>query len=259
MNEKLNLQKQVEPLIRKAGEILLSFYGKQLTKKYKPHHGFATEADLASEKFLIEELGKVLPEASFFAEESGKSGNHESDYCWVIDPLDGTTNFAHQLPYFCVSIALTHNDVPIFGMIYQPLEDELFWAQKGKGAYLNGKKISVSHPTQLEKTLFVVGFPYHRGARYDHLLERVKRVRKQTYTFRYFGAAALDQVYVAAGRLDASILENLAWWDIAAGMIIIQQAGGIVTTFENKQVTPDFGTYVSASPEMHKQMLELLK
>ncbi len=258
IHDSLDLQKKVEPIIRKAGEILLSFYGKKLTKKYKPQHGFATEADLASEKFLIEELGKVLPQASFFAEESGRSGT-PNEYCWVIDPLDGTTNFAHQLPYFCVSIALTHNEVPIFGMIYQPLEDELFWGQKGKGSYLNNNKISVSHPMQLEKTLFVVGFPYHRGPRYDHLLERVKRVRKKTYTFRYFGAAALDQVYVAAGRLDASILENLAWWDIAAGMIIIEQAGGIVTTFANKSVTPEFVTYLSGGAEMHKQMLELLK
>jgi len=258
VHNSLDLQKQVEPIIRKAGEILLSFYGKKLTKNYKPQHGFATEADLASEKFLIEELGKILPQASVFAEESGKSGK-ANEYCWVIDPLDGTTNFAHQLPYFCISIALTQNDVPIFGMIYQPLEDELFWAQKGKGAYLNGNTISVSHPKKLEKTLFVVGFPYRRGPRYDHLLERVKRVRKQTYTFRYFGAAALDQVYVAAGRLDASILEDLAWWDIAAGMIIIQEAGGVVTTFDNQPITPDFKTYLSAGSEMHMQMLEMLK
>lgn len=253
----IDLQKQVEPIIRKAGEILLSFYGKNLIKHYKPQHGFATEADLASEKFLIEELGKVLPQASFFAEESGKSGK-PNEYCWVIDPLDGTTNFAHQIPYFCISIALTHNDVPIFGMIYQPLEDELFLAQKDKGAYLNNQKISVSHPNQLEKSLFVVGFPYNRGIHYDHLLERVKRVRAHSYSFRYFGAAALDQAYVAAGRLDASILEDLAWWDIAAGMIIIQEAGGVVTTFDNKLVTPEFVTYVSGSPEMHEQMISLL-
>src|SRR3989304_6616926 len=157
---KRNWHARLEPILRHAGEILLSYWGKPLTRQEKPDSGFVTEADLASEKYLVEALKRLLPTADFYTEENGKFGSNDSGYQWVIDPLDGTTNFAHGIPYFCISVALVYHDKPVCGAIYAPLQDEFFFAQEGKGAFLNDRAIQVSAPKPLSEALVAVGLPY---------------------------------------------------------------------------------------------------
>ena len=256
--EGIDLIKRVGPIVRDAGSIILSYFHKKLTRNEKGENGFVTEADLASEKFLINELKKITPEASFFAEESGKTEKGNS-YCWVIDPLDGTTNFAHEIPYFCISVALTYNDNPIFGMIYQPLLDELFYAQEGKGAYCNGRPIHVSSPAGLDKCFLGMGVPYIKDERFEKLLRRGWTIAQKSYAMRTFGAVALDLANVACGRLDGALFENLGWWDVAAGIVIIREAGGKITDFEGKPLDPGYKSCLAASLPMHKELLQLCR
>jgi len=250
---KEGLQESVEIIVRQAGAIVLSYYHKKLDWNDKPGHGFVTQADIASEKFLIEELSKVLPEAGFFAEESGKQGS--TDYCWVIDPLDGTTNFAFGIPYFCISVALVKNNVPLLGVIYDPLSEELFSAVQGKGATLNGQKIEVAQNRQLNKSLLLVGFPYAKGKAFMHVLQNLEEISPRSYAFRHMGAIALDQAYVAAGRADGLFFEDLAWWDVAAGILLIKEAGGVVTTYQNEAIKPGYTSFVAANPAFHADLL----
>jgi len=249
-------QELLQPIMKEAGRIIVSYFDKKLTRTEKDKSGFVTEADLASEEYLINQLGLLLPEASFVAEESGKLGS--GDYCWVIDPLDGTTNFAHHIPYFCISVALTYRDKPIVGAIYQPLLDELFYAQQGKGATLNGETIRVNPEEELSRTIMAVGFPYAKNKQFMELLEGVQRVLPQTHSLRYCGAVALDLAYVAAGRLDGAFFEGLGWWDVAAGIILIEEAGGRATDFQGQQVGPSYVSFVAANRHMHEKLLPLL-
>ena len=254
-----NLHSQVDPIIRKAGQIVLGFFRKPLKSQIKAEHGsIVTEADLASEKFLIAELGQIIPQACFFAEESGKSGG-KSEYCWVIDPLDGTTNFAHGLDYFGISVALTHHGKPIFGAIYRPVTDELFWAQEGQGAFLNGQKIAVSAKSGLEGALFSASSPYGRGKTFENAVQIREKVRRKSYGLRNFGSAAVDIAMVAVGRLDGAFFEDLGWWDVAAGMVIVQEAGGIATNYEGGTVDSEYRTFMVANKEVHKELLSLIK
>jgi len=248
-----NLVQLVEPIIRKAGDIVLSYYQKTLVWKEKKDKGFVTEADIASEEYLISALRKVLPEAAFFAEESGVQGN--SDYRWVIDPLDGTTNFAYAIPYFCISVALTYRDIPIFGIIYLPLTDELFYAEKGKGAFLNGNRINVAQERPLQKSLLLVGFPYAKGEAFLSVFNHLRAISQHTYAFRHLGAIAVDLAYVACGRADGVFFEDLAWWDVAAGILLIEEAGGKVSTYENENVTPLYRSFIAANDTLHAHLL----
>ncbi len=257
---KKNWQKLLEPIIKEAGDILLSYYQTPLVRHEKKEHGkeygFVTKADLASEKFLIEQLSGLLTKASFLAEESGKSGS--GDHCWVIDPLDGTTNFAHKLPYFCISVALTYKEQPIVGAIYQPTTKEFFYAEQGKGAFLNGQKIYVSSPTRFDQAMVAISLPYDREKRKE-LVHSAERIAKEAYAIRHYGAIALDLAYVACGRMDGVFFTNLAWWDVAAGMCLIEQAGGIVTDFKGKPVRPDYTTCIAGGKMVHSHVMSLLK
>ena len=226
----------------------------------KKDQGFVTQADLESERYIIQELKKVMPEAAFFAEESGKTGS--GDYCWVIDPLDGTTNFSFGIANFAISIALTHNDKPVFGMIFDPVHDELFWACQGSGAYVKSKgetkPISVSGQTDLSKALILLGVPYAKDAQFEYVVSRATEIIKEVFAFRHLGAAALDQVLVACGRADGMFLTNLGWYDVAAGLLIIQEAGGKVSTFEGTEVGPEYKSYVAGNLVIHQKLREHL-
>jgi len=253
------LKAQVEPIIKQAGDILLKYFSRsdRLDRRTKKGAGFVTEADLASEKFLIEELSRVVPEAAFCAEESGISG--DSQFCWVIDPLDGTTNFAHGLPHFCISIALTDNDEPIFGMIYNPVLKELFWAQKGGGACLNGKKVQTTNPAEFDQSLLVVGFPYKGiDGEYAKFMDHVAEIGPKAYTFRNLGAAALDLAYVACGRFDGIFCSRMAWWDFAAGSLLVNESGGQITDFEGRELGRDSKSFAAGGSRVHKALLEFL-
>lgn len=270
-----DLKSQVEPIIKQAGEILLSYFSraKHLDRRTKNGAGFFTEADIASETFLIEELSKIMPDASFYAEESGVSGS--SRFCWVIDPLDGTTNFAHGLPHFCISVALTDNDEPILGMIYNPVLKELFWAQKGGGAWLarrgprkpsvetgvdgDDQKIQVTSPAAFDQSLLVVGFPYKGlDGEYVKFMEYVTEIGPKAYSFRQFGAAALDLAYVACGRFDGIMCSRMAWWDFAAGSLLVTESGGQITDFEGRLLGKSSESFAAGSKLVHEQLLRFL-
>lgn len=259
MHKELDLVKAVTPIIQGAGSIVLSYFNTALDRKEKDgDHGFVTQADLESESYLIKHLGAIIPGASFFAEESGKTGNTSMGYCWVIDPLDGTTNFAHGLPYFCISVALTLDNEPIFGMILQPITQELFYAVRGCGAYLNGKPIKVSG-APFAKGVIGLGLPYAKDDTFDYLLKRTLTIARESYAIRHLGAVALDAANVASGRLEGMFFENLGWWDVAAGMLIVQEAGGMVTDFQGKTVNPAYKSFIAGAPVIHKRLAELLK
>lgn len=221
----------VEPIIKKAGEILLSHFNKPLQSRQKSRYNLVSDADLESEQFLKEQLAIVEPRASFFAEESGKDGDADTnDYCWVIDPLDGTTNFVFGVPYFCISVALTYKQVPLAGFIYNPLGGDFFYAEKGKGAFLNGRQLRVAAENQLD--FLLISFAYIEPQKYLAILTRLAEcITTTSYAVRQLGAAALDLAHVAAGRIDGFVFQELSWWDFAAGSLIVHEAGGIVTDF----------------------------
>ena len=252
-----SLQKPLRIVLKKAGSLLLSYWGKPMIAEHKKDAGFVTQADLDSEQFLMEELNKLMPESDFWAEESGQSGLNNNGYRWVIDPLDGTTNFARHLPYFCISVALTHHDEPIIGAIYQPLQDEFFYAEKGTGATLNGHPISVSHPEYFKQALIAFGLSYRQEKR-PKLIEATQVVLMKARGVRHFGAAALDLANVACGRFDGVMFSYLSWWDIAAGILLISEAGGKSSSFSGVPLKPDFTTCMAGGPFVYDQLHKLL-
>ncbi|MCF7899894.1 inositol monophosphatase [Candidatus Babeliales bacterium] len=244
---------QVEGIIKEAGELLCSYFTKTVERNVKSDGSFATEADIASEKFLIQKLAPLIKDAGFIAEESGEK--KAPVYNWVIDPLDGTTNFAQGLPYFCISVALTKNDIPLFGVIYQPLLKEYFYALQGCGAFLNGKKIAVSNRKKIDESIVIVATPYVKSKEF---FKSMNSVEHKVYTFRTFGAAALDQAYCAAGRADIVMFQDLSWWDVAAGMLIIQEAGGVASTFQKGLITPQYRTFIGGNQDLRDIFLKLI-
>jgi myo-inositol-1(or 4)-monophosphatase len=253
------LAPQVEPIIRQAGQILLGYFRRPIEITTKDKFGsLVTEADLASEKYLIHELGKLMPEAAFFAEESGKNGKSNAEFRWVIDPLDGTTNFARGLDYFSISIALTQHDIPQFGMIYRPVTDELFWASQGAGAFLNGAPISVSKVSQVADSVVVAALPYGRDEGFEECMSIWNRVAEQSLGIRKFGSAALDAAQLACGRVDGVFHEQLGWWDIAAAMVIVTEAGGLVSTYQGGILDPLYTTFLAANPSIYTPLQEII-
>jgi len=248
----LLISKEVEKAAQEAGRILLTYYEGELSRSYKGDGSFATQADIAAEQHLIKALQPLVPGAGFYAEESGiVAGN---DYAWVIDPLDGTTNFAHGVPYFCTAIALTYKQEPVLGVIYQPLLKHLFSAQKGNGAYLNGERISVLSETRLTESLLAVWFDTGEAS-----FALGKEMPSSQFSFRNPGAGALDLAYCAAGRFDACFYQGAYWWDYAAGALLIEEAGGKVSTFHGERVNPGNRTFVGGNEPIFTQLSPILR
>ncbi|MGA9531601.1 MAG: inositol monophosphatase family protein [Anaerolineales bacterium] len=219
---------------RGAGEILLAGYGhvRQIETKSSVVD-LVTEHDLASEAFLLGQIQSTYPQDAFLAEESGQRGS--GAYSWVIDPLDGTTNFAHGLPLFAVSIACLLEGQPILGVVYAPAIDELFTASESSSAQLNGSSIHVSEQDNLDSALMVTGFPYDVRTRVDNNLGHYRDFALRTQGVRRFGSAALDLCYVAAGRFDGYWEVETQPWDYSAGALIVRQAGGTVTQMDGRR------------------------
>jgi len=216
-----------------------------------------TGADLAAEKYITREISRSYPDHSILAEESSLHDNH-SEFRWVVDPLDGTTNFAHRFPFYCVSIGLEYRGEMIVGAIYDPERRELFSACKGGGARLNGKNIRVSSTRSLEKALLATGFPYDIGSSREDNLKQFNRFAKVARGIRRAGSAALDLCYLACGRFDGFWELKLHPWDTAAGKIIVEEAGGKFTDFAGEKYSI-YGKYMMASNgRIHRQMLEIL-
>lgn len=222
----------------------------------KGKNDFVTEVDKNAEGIIISVIKNAYPEHAFLAEESGQEG--ENDYLWIIDPLDGTTNFLHGFPHFSVSIALQNKGVLEQAVIYDPLKQELFTASKGKGAQLNNRKIRVSIKKTLDGALLGTGFPYNNESVMQQFIESYKNLFPNVAGIRRAGVASLDLAYVACGRLDGFWEFNLRPWDIAAGALIIQEAGGINAELTGGADYMETGNIISANPKMIKAMLKVL-
>jgi myo-inositol-1(or 4)-monophosphatase len=243
---------------RKAGLILKSRLGKKRKIGFKGAINLVTEMDILAEKIIISEIQKHFPEHNILAEEE-PTREKDSTLRWIIDPLDGTTNYAHGFPVFCVSIALAKNEYPILGVVFDPTRDELFLAEKGKGASLNGRKIKVSAQTDLSRSLLATGFPYDLRESSINNFDHFQNFALRAQAVRRAGSAALDLCYVAAGRFDGFWEMKLAPWDVAAGSLIVAEAGGIVSNFQGKPPGLNGSHILATNGKIHKAMLRIVK
>jgi myo-inositol-1(or 4)-monophosphatase len=243
---------------RRAGSVInrASLDGADLQVRAKQVNDFVTQVDRSAEQAVIETIRKAYPGHAFLAEESGASG--QAEYEWIIDPLDGTTNFIHGFPQYAVSVALRHRGALAHGVVYDPARNELFTASKGRGAYLNDRRIRVSRCAKLQDALVGTGFPFKELGRVDLYLKQLRTLMASTSGIRRAGAAALDLAYVACGRLDAFWEMGLSPWDMAAGTLLIQEAGGLVGDLEGEQSFLASGDVCAATPKVFPALLEAL-
>lgn len=243
--------------LRAAGRIIKAGSQKQFTIRKKGELNLVTVYDLAAEKAILSIIKKNFPDHSILTEESKPSGNSSSR--WIIDPLDGTTNFAHGFPAACTSIAFEEKGKVILGGVYDPFRKELFFAQKGKGAFLNGKKIRVSKTPKLSEALVCTGFPYDRKQHMDEYMPIFRDFKMNVQGLRRMGAAALDLCYVACGRFDGYWELKLQPWDKAAGMLMIAEAGGKLTDFSGNPLTLTGLQNLVSNRLIHADMLSVIK
>src|SRR5579859_168859 len=234
---------------RKAARGLLRDFGEveQLQVSQKGPGDFVTAADHRVEKALRAELTKARPDYGLLLEESGHIEGKDPHNMWVVDPLDGTTNFLHSIPHFAISIGLVRNGEPIAGVIYQPLTDELFWAEKGAGAFVNDRRLRVSARRNLADAVIATGLPFRENDNRPRYLASLSAVMAATAGVRRFGSAALDLAYVAAGRYDGYWEFGLSPWDIAAGLIILRESGGYVSEVEGGHDMMKSGNLLAAN------------
>ena len=242
----------------KGGDTLIRSLNKleRLKVDVKARNDFVSDADRIAERAVIDEIQKHYPEHAILAEESGQQG--DSDYVWVIDPLDGTTNFLHRFPVFAVSIAVLHKGRIEHGVVYDPMRQELFTASRGEGAQLDGRRIRVSKHTTLDHALIGTGFPFRDGGMtIEPYLRMLQKAIASTSGVRRAGSAALDLCYVAAGRLDAYWETGLAPWDLAAGTLIVREAGGIVSGLDGSENFLDAGHVLCGNPKIYAGIAKL--
>ena len=240
-----------------AGKIIRQNYGKHIDLHYKAGMDFVTDIDLKAEKIIISTIKKNYPGHSVYGEESGFD-KKESNFLWIIDPLDGTTNFTMSNPFFNTAIALVKDNEVIVGVVYNPLMDELFYAEKGKGTYLNGKKILVNGKSDLSKS--VVTF-CHGSKKIAHIKRTTKIYSKMKLIAnhtRQLGAAALELAHVACGRTVCFYMNNMNAYDVAAGSLLVEEAGGKVTNFENKKFTINSIDIFASNGKVHKKVLDVI-
>jgi myo-inositol-1(or 4)-monophosphatase len=245
---------------REAGALLQEFTQRGFDVAHKGRINLVTEADLASEKHIIELIRQHYPTHQIVAEESWDNRHASQDnYAWIIDPLDGTTNFSHGFPCYAVSIGIEHKGQSVAGVIYDPTRDELFAAERGAGATLNGERIRVSEVATLEKALLVTGFPYDVRERMDEYIPAWVEFLKQAQAVRRLGAAAIDMAYVANGRMDGFWEHGLNAWDTAAGWVIIEEAGGRITQLDGTPFDNFKPSMLCTNALIHDDMLAVLK
>jgi len=242
----------------RAGDILRHYWGKTHTIEKKGAINLVTEADLASERAIIRLFRTAFPEHTVLAEESGISLGSDA-HEWIIDPLDGTTNYAHSLPEFSVSIAFAHEGKLHFGLVLNPVTEELFCGATGHGATLNDLPIHVSSTQPLSESLLVTGFPYELKPRIDPLMERFERCLLAAQGVRRLGSAALDLCYVACGRFEGFWEQDLAPWDTAAGLVIAQEAGASVSDFSNEPYAIEKREILATNGLIHEELAKLLR
>jgi myo-inositol-1(or 4)-monophosphatase len=245
---------------RKAARALARDFGEieNLQVSRKGPSDFVTAADIKTEKTLFEELSKARPGYGFLMEERGGVDGSDSTHRWIVDPLDGTSNFMHGIPHFAISIGLEREGVLVAGVIYNIVRDELFWAEKGAGAYLNDRRLRVAARADLRETLIATGIPYHGRPGHDRFLSEIARVMANTAGVRRFGAASLDLAYVAAGRFDGFWERGLSAWDIAAGAVLVREAGGVANEIDGGDFMKT-GAIVASNPSLMAPLSRLLR
>lgn len=245
---------------REGGSILKMYWGKLEEIGEKSNAGdLVTVADLESEKTIIASIRKHFPDHPILAEESGLNSQEYNKYLWVIDPLDGTTNYTHQYPMVSISIALLYDSQPIVGIVYNPILHELFQGALGMGTTLNGRKLQVSNISSLDKSLLCTGFAYNRTETDDNNYKEFFHLTQISQGVRRVGSAALDLAYVAAGRLDGFWELGLKPWDVAAGTLLVNEAGGNVTSFDGTPLILQSGRILATNGRIHQAMINELQ
>jgi myo-inositol-1(or 4)-monophosphatase len=252
MNQHQDFLRPMQDLAREAGGLLMSFFGK-VAVEYKGEADLVTEADRTSESLIVERIRSRWPDHDLIGEE-GSRRETGSDFRWYVDPLDGTTNFAHGFPVFAVSLAIEYKGERIAGVVYDPTRDEMFAAAMGRGATLNGRPIRVSKTARLAEGLAATGFPSHKRHQNPNI-HFYHQITLRSHGVRRAGSAALDLCYVACGRFDAFWEFNLNSWDTAAGVVLVTEAGGKVTTFSDLPFNIDSREVLATNTLLHTQML----
>jgi myo-inositol-1(or 4)-monophosphatase len=245
---------------RKAGRGLARDFGEveNLQVSVKGPGDFVSAADRKAEEVIRDALEKARPGYGFLMEESGTTEGADKTHCWIVDPLDGTTNFLHGIPHFAISIALEREGVLVAGVIHNPVTNELYVAERGKGAFLDGRRLRVAARLELQRALFATGIPHIGRPDHSLFLRQISAVMARVSGVRRMGAAALDLAYVAAGRFDAFWERGLSPWDVAAGMVLVREAGGFATDFDGDQNVFISGDIVAGNETMHRLAREVL-
>lgn len=247
---------------RKASRVILRYVDQveQIEITQKSVNDYVTQVDKQSEEIILTEIKKAYPAHAFYTEETTNDPSAlKKDYCWIIDPIDGTRNFMHGLPHFAISIALQVKGELEVGLVYDPVRQELFTATRGKGAYLNSRRIRVSPTKKLEHCLIATGFPFYNKESTSDFLKTFEKVFMRCGDIRRAGSAALDLAYVAAGRIDGLWENGLEAWDIAAGILLIKEAGGIVSDYHGNDTCLKSGEVVVGNQKIQKELLEIIK
>ena len=245
--------KAARGLIRDFGEV------EQLQVSVKGPADFVSTADLKAERTLRTELAKARPGYSFLMEESGASAGSDARHRWIVDPLDGTKNFLHGIPHWAISIALERDGEIVAGVIYEPTRDEMFWAEKGAGAYLNERRLRVSGRAKLAESMISTGIPVQGRSDHQAFLARLAVIMDRAASVHRMGSASLDLAYVAAGRYEGYWEDRLNPWDIAPGMILVREAGGYVSQFDGGETMLDTGEIIAANDKLHAELRRLIR
>lgn len=247
--------------VTKAARSLRRDFGEveNLQVSRKGPANFVSAADTRAEEILRGALEKARPGYGFALEEGGIVEGTDKAHCWHVDPLDGTTNFLHGIPHFCISVGLEREGVPVAGVIYDPIKDEMFIAERGKGAFLNNRRIRVAARREMAEAVVYCGLPHLGRPAHRTFIAELAAVMSVSAGLRRFGAAALDLAYVAAGRADAFWERNLNSWDMAAGLVLVREAGGFVSDCEGGEAPLDTGSVCAGNEPLHTAMLALLK
>ena len=251
----------IERACRKAAPRLRRDFGEvsQLQVSRKGPADFVSQADRASEQTLLEELRRARPGWGFLLEEGGEiPGDEEQSPRFVIDPLDGTSNFLHGIPHFAISVGVEHLGVPVAGVVYQPLTDETFWAERGRGAWLHNARLRVSGRRQMDEALLATGIPYRGHGDQAQFEKILRRVMPEVAGIRRFGAASLDLAWVAAGRFDGFFEQGLAHWDVSAGMLLVKEAGGFVSDYRGGERMVERQEILAGNDQIHSRLHRLL-
>jgi len=245
-------------LALQAGKIQMKFYNKAHQISRKPNEGIVTEADLATERYIIKKILRNFPKSSIITEETGEYAGDNS-LTWIIDPIDGTSNYAHGFPFFCVSIGVYEGDEARAGVVYNPCLKEFFVAERGKGTFLNNKRVRVSSTKKIKDSLIGTGFYYSQGKRIGKELSIFGRFNKAALAVRRPGSAALDLAYVACGRYDGFWERGLRCWDMAAGFLLVAEAGGRISNYAGKPTTLFNSEVLASNGQIHRGMIRLIR